>query len=75
VVTNDNFHFVWKRVSGDFALQAAVEWLGTNGNAHRKAASSCAKISALIPRTSTSAVHGDGLTSFQFRETPAGLTP
>src|SRR5216684_7586875 len=35
--TNDNFHFVWKRASGDFTLQAAVEWLGTNGNAHRKA--------------------------------------
>src|SRR5258708_1005123 len=34
--TNDAFHFVWKRVSGDFKLSAAVEWLGSGGNAHRK---------------------------------------
>ena len=35
--TNDAFHFAWKKVSGDFALSAAVEWLGSGGNAHRKA--------------------------------------
>src|SRR5438132_10784613 len=30
--TNDAFHFVWTRVSGDFALRAAIEWLGAGGN-------------------------------------------
>src|SRR5207302_10115513 len=35
--TNDAFHFVWKRVSGDFALQAAIRWPSDGGNAHRKA--------------------------------------
>src|SRR5262245_10503848 len=35
--TNDSFHFVWKRVTGDFALRCAIEWLGSGGNAHRKA--------------------------------------
>src|SRR6266851_5630914 len=35
--TNDAFHFVWTRVSGDFALKAGVEWLAAGGNPHRKA--------------------------------------
>ncbi|HWI59839.1 MAG TPA: hypothetical protein VNZ22_21600 [Bacillota bacterium] len=72
--TNDAFHFVWKRVSGDFALSAAMEWLGSGGNAHRKA--------CLIVRQSLSpdspyvdvAVHGDGLTSLQFRDAPGAMT-
>jgi sugar lactone lactonase YvrE len=72
--TNDAFHFVWKRVSGDFALQTAVEWLGSGGNAHRKA---CLMIRQSLAADSPYvdvAVHGDGLTSLQFRESPAGLT-
>jgi TolB protein len=72
--TNDAFHFVWKRVSGDFALRAAIEFIGTGGNAHRKA--------CLMVRQSLSpdaayvdvATHGDGLTSLQFRETGGGTT-
>ena len=35
--TNDAFHFVWKQVTGDFAFQAAIDWLHAGGNAHRKA--------------------------------------
>ncbi len=72
--TNDAFHFVWKRSSGDFSLEAAIEWLGAGGNAHRKA--------CLLVRQNLSpgsayvdvAVHGDGLTSLQFRETQDGTT-
>src|SRR6266404_2885631 len=72
--TNDAFHFVWTRVSGDFALQAAIEWLGAGGNPHKKA--------CLIARQSLApdapyvdvAVHGDGLVSLQYRELPAGPT-
>src|SRR6266850_1726476 len=72
--TNDAFHFVWKRVSGDFGLSAAPEFIGSGGNAHRKA--------CLIVRQSLEpdsayvdlALHGDGLTSFQFRESAGGMT-
>ena len=72
--TNDAFHFVWKKMSGDFALQAAIEWLRPGGNAHRKA--------CLLVRQDLSpgspyvdvAVHGNGLTSLQFRETQDGST-
>jgi dipeptidyl aminopeptidase/acylaminoacyl peptidase len=72
--TNDAFHFVWKRVSGDFALQAAVNWLVAGGDPHRK--------SCLMARESLDpdaayidvAVHGNGLVSLQFRETKGGTT-
>jgi TolB protein len=71
---SDSFHFVWKKVSGDFALKSAVAWAGKGGNAHRKA--------CLIVRQSLSpdspyvdvALHGDGLTSLQFRDSTGGAT-
>jgi hypothetical protein len=72
--TNDAFHFVWKRVSGDFAFQTAIEWPRGGGNAHRKA---CLMIRQSLTAESAYvdvAVHGDGLTSLQFRESPGALT-
>src|SRR6188768_1095923 len=35
--TNDAFHFVWKKVSGDVTLAADVSFLGEGGDPHRKA--------------------------------------
>lgn len=72
--TNDSFHFVWKQVSGDFRLESAVKWLGTGGNAHRKA---CLMVRQSLAPNSVYvdvALHGDGLTSLQFREETGGLT-
>jgi TolB protein len=72
--TNDAFHFVWKRVSGDFDLQAAIQWRDSGGNAHRKAClMSRQSLDADSPYVDV-AVHGDGLTSLQFRDAPGGLT-
>ena len=64
----DDFHFVWKKVSGDFAISASIAFLGDKGNDHRKA--------VLMMRQSLDgnspmvdvARHGDGLTSLQFRD-------
>src|SRR6266536_6411221 len=72
--TNDAFYFVWKRMSGDLTLAANVLWIGTNGNPHRKA---CLAIRQTLDADSPYAdvaVHGDGLTSLQYRETKSGLT-
>ena len=72
--TNDAFHFVWKKVSGDFDLSAAIQWTAGGGNAHRKA---CLLVRQTLEPDSPYvdvAVHGDGLTSLQFRETKGGLT-
>jgi hypothetical protein len=72
--TNDAFHFVWKRVSGDFALDAAVQWVAEGGNAHRKA---CLVVRQSLGPDSAYvdvAVHGNGMTSLQYREASGGLT-
>jgi TolB protein len=70
----DAFHYVWKRMSGDLSLAADVEFLGAGGNAHRKA---CLIIrQSLDPDAAYAdvAVHGDGLTSLQYREVKGGPT-
>ena len=72
--TNDAFHFVWRQMSGDVALKAAIDWIGRGGNPHRKA---CLMIRQSLGAESAYvdvAVHGDGLTSLQYRETTGGLT-
>jgi TolB protein len=64
----DDFHFLWKKMEGDFALSADVVFEGTGGNAHRKA---CLMIrQGLEPDAAyiDAALHGDGLTSLQFRD-------
>ncbi len=33
----DDFHFVWKKVTGDVALSADISFVGNKGNNHRKA--------------------------------------
>src|ERR1044071_8711445 len=69
----DEFHFVWKRLMGDFILQTRVQLLGAGVEAHRKA--------GLIVRSSQDydaayadgIVHGDGLTSLQFRRSKGAI--
>jgi len=70
----DALHFVWKRMSGDVALAADIRWIGTGGNAHRKA---CLLLrQSLDPKSAyaDAVVHGDGLTSLQYRQVPGGIT-
>lgn len=66
--TNDAFHFVWKQVSGDVKLTAAIRFLSAGGIDHRKA---CLLIRQSLEPDSPyadAAQHGAGLTSLQFRE-------
>lgn len=70
----DALHFVWTRMSGDVSLAADIHWVGSGGNAHRKA---CLIIRQSLDPNSAYAdavVHGDGLTSIQYRETAGGTT-
>lgn len=64
---HDEFHYVSKKVNGDFILQARVKFIGVGVNAHRK-------IGIMVRDTLTgesahinAVVHGDGLTSLQYR--------
>ncbi len=72
--TNDAFHFAWKKVSGDVALAADIRFLGQGGDPHRKA---CLLVRQSLDPDSAYAdavLHGDGLTSLQYRETPGART-
>jgi hypothetical protein len=72
--TNDAFHFVWKKVSGDLSLAADIRFLGQGGDPHRKA---CLVIRQdLTPGSAyaDAALHGDGLTSLQYRESAGSRT-
>ncbi len=72
--TNDAFHFVGVKMSGDFTLAADIKFPGTNGNPHRKA---CLVIRQSLEPDSAYvdvARHGIGLTSLQFRDTAGGET-
>jgi regulation of enolase protein 1 (concanavalin A-like superfamily) len=67
----DQFHFVWKRMSGDFTVTATAKFL-TGGNDHRKG--------SIMLRQSLDAdspflhlvVHGNGMPGIQFRKTKGG---
>jgi hypothetical protein len=70
----DAFHYVWKQAAGDLALTADATFVGTGAEPHRKA---CLIIrQSLDPDSAYVAValHGDGLTSLQFREAKGAAT-
>ena len=72
--TNDAFHFVWKKMSGDVTLAADVVFEGKGVDPHRKA---CLLVRQSLDADSAYAdatVHGDGLTSLQYREATGALT-
>ena len=65
----DDFAYLWKKMEGDFIIQARMSFLGEGTEAHRKAglmirnglSGDAAHVSCVI--------HGDGLTSLQYRRT------
>ena len=72
--TSDAFQFAWIKTSGDVSLTADIQWVRTGGNPHRKA---CLLIRrSLDPNSQYAdvAVHGEGLTSLQYRETAGAPT-
>ncbi|WP_263358075.1 TolB family protein [Acidicapsa ligni] len=74
----DDLHYVWKKIDGsdstDIMLSAEISFVGTGGDAHRKA--------MLMIRQSLDsgspyvdiARHGDGLTSLQYRNENGDVT-
>jgi hypothetical protein len=70
----DAFQFVWKRVSGDVTLTADIKFLGQGGNPHRKAVLMMRQSLDADSVYADVALHGVGLTSLQFRDTPGAAT-
>jgi hypothetical protein len=70
----DAFHYVWKKASGDVALSADISFVGKGQEPHRKA---CLVIRQDLDADSVyvdAALHGDGLTSLQFRTDKGAAT-
>jgi TolB protein len=65
--TSDAFYFVWKKVSGDMALSADVQWVGTSATEHRKAVLMIRQSLEPGSAYADAVSHGNGLTSLQFR--------
>ncbi len=70
----DEFHFVWKKMGGDVSLSADIEWVSQGGNPHKKAGLIIRQ--SLEPNSAyaDAVLHGDGLTSLQYRDTTGGVT-
>jgi len=70
----DDFHFAWKKVSGDVAVTADIAFLGAGGNPHRKAVLMIRQsLDGNSPAVDV-AVHGVGLTSLQYRDAAGANT-
>jgi len=70
----DQFHFAWTRLSGDFIIRAQIEFIGQGVNEHRKAGMMVrSSLGSDVPHVNA-VVHGDGLTSIQFRSEKGGMT-
>ncbi len=71
---DDEFHFVWKKASGDFIMYATIKMIGQGVDPHRKTGLMIRK--SLDPTSAYAdiAIHGDGLTSLQYRSQDAAVT-
>ncbi len=65
---SDAFQFVWKKASGDVMITADVSLVGTGGDNHRKAVLMIRQSLDPDAPYADAALHGDGLTSLQFRD-------
>ena len=66
----DGFHFLWKRVSGDFTMTANIRVLpgsSSESHVHRKGAVMVRQELTQGSVYADAAVHGDGSTALQFR--------
>jgi TolB protein len=71
---HDEFHFVWKRMKGDFMLNARTAFIGKGVEAHRKIGWIIRPALDTDSPQVSAVVHGDGLTSLQFRRTKGTVT-
>ncbi len=65
--TSDEFHFVWKKMRGDFILTARGKFSGKSAEAHRKFGWMIRQDLDTGSTMIAASIHGDGLTSLQYR--------
>jgi TolB protein len=70
----DQFHFAWKKLDGDFILRADIIFIGEGSHEHRKAGWMIRGDDDTGSPHVSAAVHGDGLASLQYRTAEGGET-
>lgn len=70
----DAFYYVWKKVKGDFEITGEVSFKGEGVNPHRKIGFLIRESLDPQSRYADAAIHGEGLTSLQYRPETAGET-
>jgi TolB protein len=71
---HDEFHYVYKKLTGDFILYARTAFVGSGVEPHRKLGWMVRQSLASNSPQVCVAVHGDGLTSLQYRPTAGAAT-
>src|SRR5216683_6404461 len=71
---SDAFQFAWKKMSGDVTLTADISFLGKGVNDHRKAVLMIRQSLDADSPYGDVALHGNGLTSLQYREEKGAAT-
>jgi TolB protein len=67
-MTEDDFQFAWKKMSGDVSITANISFYGVGGNAHRKGVLMIRQSLDADSVYVDAALHGNGLTALQYRE-------
>ncbi len=70
----DEFHYLWTTLQGDFILRAEFAFHGSGVDPHRKVGWIIKNNLDGNSKHVNACVHGDGLTSLQFRKTVGGET-
>jgi TolB protein len=70
----DQFHFLWKKIKGDFIIQATIQFIGKGTDPHRKIGIIARDKLTTDSRYADACVHGDILTSLQFRGSDGAQT-
>lgn len=70
----DEFHYLWRKLKGDFILSARVRFEGKGAEQHRKAGWIIRSGLEPSSRHVNAALHGDGLMSLQFRRNDGDST-
>ncbi len=70
----DQFHFLWKKIKGDFIVRATVQFIGEGTDPHRKIGIIARDKLTTDSKYADACVHGDVLTSLQYRSTDGAQT-
>ncbi|UCF37453.1 MAG: biopolymer transporter TolR, partial [Acidobacteriota bacterium] len=72
--TEDQFQFLYRKVSGDFTVSTDLEFISEGGDPHRKAGMMVRESLETDAAYADAIIHGDGLISLQYRRVKGGPT-